>query len=163
MMLHRRTCTACVTGLRAHKLPWGYNEDAPAALRLKGELEQVVQDLQLLGYTDFICGMATGADTFFAEAVLNQRGRLIAAIPYPHQERGWPEDYQARYRDLLSLACEQHLISEDYTPDAPLRRNRWMVDRASAVVVVWDGQPGGTASTVRYAKKWDKNLIYVQL
>lgn len=33
-----------------------------------------------------------------------------------------------------------------------LRRNRYMVEHADVLVTVFDGSPGGTAATVRYAE-----------
>lgn len=41
------------------------------------------------------------------------------------------------------------------------QRNQWMVDRADAVLAVWDGSPGGTANCVNYARKVGKPITII--
>ena len=64
-----REKTCCFTGHRAEKLPWGDDERAPACLRLKAAIADVLQSLYAAGYRHFLCGMATGADIYWGEAV----------------------------------------------------------------------------------------------
>ena len=42
-----------------------------------------------------------------------------------------------------------------------MRRNRYMVDRSSVLVACYDGKPGGTWNTIRYAM--DKDVEVIQL
>ena len=50
---------------------------------------------------------------------------------------------------------------EKYGKAAPLKRNEEMVDLADRILVVWDGKSKGTQSTVRYAKKKNKDIRIV--
>ena len=50
---------------------------------------------------------------------------------------------------------------EKYGKAAPLKRNEDMVDLADRILVVWDGKSKGTQSTVRYAKKKNKDIRIV--
>ncbi len=49
-----------------------------------------------------------------------------------------------------------------YGRAAPLRRNEQMVDMADAVLIIWDGKSKGTAYTLKYAKKMEKQVVLVQ-
>ena len=41
------------------------------------------------------------------------------------------------------------------------RRNRYMVDHASRLIAVFDGQEGGTRRTVEYALRSGLEVVYV--
>ena len=82
----RREVTCCFTGHRPEKLPWGSNESDPRCVQLKERLRAAVEQAYADGFRHFICGMARGADFYFAEAVLRLREErqdvtLEAAIP----------------------------------------------------------------------------------
>ena len=40
-------------------------------------------------------------------------------------------------------------------------RNKWMIDRFSLVIAVFNGQPSGTKNTIDYAEKQGVALSYV--
>ena len=71
-----KTTTCCFTGHRPDKLPWGEDETDPRCLALKQRLAAALEDIYRDGVRHFICGMARGADLYFAEAVLALRARL---------------------------------------------------------------------------------------
>ena len=73
-----RSC--CFTGHRSSKLPWGGNEADARCLGLKRKLAAALEELYGQGVRHFICGMATGCDMFFAEAV---RALRVPVIRYP--------------------------------------------------------------------------------
>ena len=73
-----RQSACCFTGHRPDKLPWGDWEKAPACQDLKRRLNQAVESAYADGCRHFICGMARGADFYFAEAVLALRGEKEA-------------------------------------------------------------------------------------
>ncbi len=55
-------------------------------------------------------------------------------------------------------------MSENYTSDCMLKRNRYMVDNSDIVIAVWDGRSGsGTGATVNYAKKQGKKVIIIEI
>lgn len=70
-----KTTTCCFTGHRPDKLPWGEDETDPRCLSLKQRLAAALEDIYWDGVRHFICGMARGADLYFAEAVLALRAR----------------------------------------------------------------------------------------
>ena len=104
-----------------------------------------------------ISGLAQGWDTYWALAAYKLEIPLIAAIPFPDQAKNWPALDRKIYAALLAAASRVVVVN----PGPPARwkyhaRNRWMVYHADVVVALWNGSPGGTASTVRYAQKCGK-------
>ena len=121
------TCT--FTGHREAKLPWGGNEDDPRCVKLKRAIFDAVEAVYQSGIRHFICGMATGCDMYFGEAVLElQRSHgeisLEAAIPFEGQSRGWDEKNRKRYERLAAECDYQTVIHRDYTPSCMMDRNR---------------------------------------
>ena len=84
----------------------------------------------------------------------NSYRTLLAIAPEKcWQPDGWDKASVARYWALLA-ACDQLEVLEDhYSPGCMLRRNREMLRRAQLLISVYDGTPGGTASTVRLAEQ----------
>lgn len=158
--------TCCFTGHRAPKLPWRYDERDPRCLELKAKIADAAEAVYYSGVRHFICGMATGCDMYFCEAVLALRAEkpdltLEAAVPYEGQPDGWPEPLRARYRRLLEACDYRTLVSRSYTPDCMKRRNRYMVDAASVLIAAYDGRPGGTMSTLLYALRRGIEIIEI--
>ena len=151
--------TCCFTGHRPNRLPWESDESDPRCLRLKQRLNKTINEAYAQGYRHFICGMAQGADLYFCEAVLTLRARhpeitLEAAIPFLGQSDHWPLSDRQRWNALL-LQCDfETMVQHAYSKGCMLRRNRYMVDRASLLIAVYDGYPyGGTKNTLYYALK----------
>ena len=108
--------------------------------------------------TNFITGMAIGADQLFAEAIIMVKKyidcTLTAAIPFLGQETKWPAISQKRYRHILSQ-CDKivYVCDPGYAPWKMQKRNEWMVDNSNLVLAIWDGRTtGGTHNCVAYAK-----------
>lgn len=76
---------------RPDKLPWGTDERDPRCTRLKERLGQALERAYQSGCRHFICGMARGADLYFAEAVL----ALRACFPQVTLEGARPCESQA--------------------------------------------------------------------
>lgn len=156
--------TCCFTGHREEKLPWGADESARGCIALKERISAAVEAAYISGITHFICGMATGCDMYFCEAVLELRGSreeitLEAAIPYQAQSEGWPEPLRRRY-DLLVSQCDYiTVVSEVYTPECMMRRNRYMVDSSSLLIAAYNGSQGGTMNTLLYAMRQGVEII----
>ena len=149
--------TCCFTGHRPDKLPWGTDESDPRYLAAKEALVNALERAYKAGYRHFICGMARGADLYFAEAVVALRGRfaditLEGARPCETQADAWPEEERQRYYKILDQCDYETLVQHHYDRGCMMRRNRYMVDRASRIIAVYDGVPkGGTAQTLAYA------------
>ena len=165
--------TCCFTGHRPDKLPWGVREDDPRCTDLKARLAAALEAVfngerppepegerprgEGEGRRHFICGMARGADLYFAEAVLALRERrsgvtLEAARPCESQASRWPQEEQRRYQSILERCDYETLVQHQYDRWCMMRRNRYMVDRSARLLAVYDGVPkGGTAQTLAYA------------
>lgn len=154
-----RTVSCCFTGHRTNRLPWQDRETDPRCLSLKSRLQAEVEGAYRRGYRHFLCGMAQGADLYFCEAVLALRDRhpeitIEAAIPFVDQARRWPEADQLRRETLLDRCNYETVVQHHYTAGCMARRNRYMVDRSSLLIAVYDGQPhGGTLNTLTYAMR----------
>lgn len=158
--------TMAFTGYRLEKMPFPEDENNAQYVMFQRKLEAVVNRLIERGYTDFISGMAMGFDTWAAEAVLsakkyNKEIKLECAIPFPEQDKKWSYIDQVRREKILKNADQNTVICEHYHKNCFFMRNEYMVDKAEVVVCCFDGQPGGTAQTVRYAKKKDKIIIQI--
>ena len=147
----RRKARCCFTGHRPEKLKRPADD-------IKVDLENEILRAIREGYTTFITGMASGTDLWAGNIVCRLKDRfselkLIAAIPFPEFEESWDQAWQNKYRRLLEAADCVRVIAPEYSPQAFQARNKWMVDRSSRVIAVYNGQPGGTRNTIQYARQ----------
>jgi len=156
--------TCCFTGHRPNKLPWGLNEEDERCIALKEKIFSVVSALYFSGIRHFICGMALGCDTYFAEAVIKLRLEhddvtLEAALPCDGQADRWKEAQRKRYYHLVAECDYETLLQTEYTDDCMQKRNQYMIDSSSVLLAVYDGSWGGTMQTVNMAKKNGLEII----
>ena len=166
--MYDRENTCCFTGHRPAKLPWGSRESDPRCAELKLELAARIEAIYELGYRHFICGMAIGCDTFFAEAVIALRARhgdvtLEAAVPCGSQPDKWTKAQRMRYNELLDRCDTVTVLQYGYTDDCMMQRNRYMVDHADLIIACYDGKSGGTLNTLRYAIERDIQIVHLPL
>lgn len=152
-----RNMTCCFTGHRPEKMHRSY----PESLRL---LCASVMDAYDAGYRIFISGMSRGIDLWAAHIMIVLRSlhpdiRLVAAIPFPAFDQKWNIEEQHVYQALLAQADLVCTISKIRTARSFQFRNMWMVDHSSRLIACWDGEPGGTANTIQYAKRKDIQII----
>jgi uncharacterized phage-like protein YoqJ len=148
----------CFSGYRPPKLPF-YSEEDPECIALKARLKEEIYSAAEDGFTEFLCGMALGSDTWAAEAVLEVKEalsawkelRLHAILPFPGQAERWSAKNRRRYHGILSRCNTVETVSSEYLPDCMERRNRIMVDRSQRLVAVFDGKSGGTKNTILLA------------
>lgn len=151
--------TCCFSGHRPPRLPWGSQEDDPRCLELKDRLARALTEAYHEGYRHFLCGMAQGTDLYFCQAVLDLRRThpevtLEAAIPFTGQADRWPEADRRRRQTLLDQCDLETVVQHTYSPGCMNRRNRYMVDRSSLLIAIYDGIPqGGTLNTLAYAMR----------
>ena len=97
------------TGHRPRKFPWGYNEADARCVALKQALTGEIVKLVEAGYTDFLSGMAEGADTWAALAVLalkkeNPALKLHCVLPCEGQAGKWAASARELYFSILEQA-----------------------------------------------------------
>ena len=161
--------TCCCTGHRPQGFPFRYGVDRKKHnTYLKMLKEKIELAINEYGITNFISGMALGTDLDFAETVLKLRNiypiTLECAIPCPNQTLKWNSTDKIRYKSILKRADEINVISERYTPECMLKRNRYMVDKSEIVIAVFNGiEKGGTWYTVNYAKNQNKVIELMNL
>lgn len=102
--------------------------------------------------------IAKGADSLFAEVVLELGGRLLVVIPSQDYRRSKVKPDHAEAFDRLVAAASDVVILEHETANrsAYEAANRALLQRADRLMAVWDGKPptgkgGGTADTVAEA------------
>ena len=160
--------TCCFTGHRPGKLAWGGDERDPRCQALKLEIAARLDGIVQSGYRHFICGMAEGCDLYFAEAVLELRGRfpdvtLEAAIPCDRQADRWSDTQQRRYEHIIAECDTVTFVQHQYSSGCMMRRNRYMVDHSSLLLACFDGQTGGTMNTILYAQRQGLTVIIIDL
>ena len=146
-----REITCCFTGHRPQKLHQPEEE-------VRSGLEAAIRQAYADGYRYFITGMAMGVDIWAGETVLKLKKEhpdmhLIAAVPYPGQEKSFPHEWKMKYAELMASCDHAEILSENYNRGVYHARDHWMVDHSRRVIAVYNGEPGGTALTIRYAKK----------
>ena len=156
--MEQKNNTVCFTGHRQisseqlNQLAW----------RLKDTVIKLIND----GYTYFIAGGALGFDTLAAKTVLNLKSdypdiRLILVLPCLSQADKWSSEDKRVYEVIKEAADKVVYISDEYTKDCMYKRNRHLVDNSNACVCYLTEKTGGTAYTVKYAKKC--NLLVINM
>ena len=155
----QKETTACFTGHRPERICFPFWESSQEVEHVKLFLHNAILSAVNDGYTDFLCGMARGVDIWAGELIISLKRQfpnlaLHAVIPYEGQQQSWPVGWQTRYQNLLHFSCQTIILSPQYTKGCFFERNRFMVDRSSRLIGVFDGiKKGGTAFTIDYARK----------
>lgn len=147
----KRQYRCCFTGHRPEKLSWPEKE---VIAWLEAEILKAIND----GFVTFVSGMARGVDIWAAEIVLRLRDEgqpihLICASLFEGFERSWSEDWKSRYNEVMRRADLVKFVCKGYSRACFQIRNEWMVDHSSRVIAVYNGEPGGTLNTIRYARQ----------
>lgn len=153
-----RETVCCFSGYRPEKMPAGYTEGSAPFADMQRALRAAILRAHRHGCRHFLSGMSRGFDLWAADAVLAlQRDGLPidlwAAVAFPGMQRGWEKLWQARYQDALTRAARVSALFERYTPECYTVRDRFLVEQSCRCICFFDGTPGGTAYTVRYARR----------
>lgn len=114
-----------------------------------------------------ISSLATGADTIFAELVLELNGSLEVVVPFPgYEQKFLTEDDRKKYRRLLAAASKVEVLQRQANEElAYYIAGQTVVDISELMIVVWDGKPaaglGGTGDIAQYAQHCQKQLIHL--
>jgi len=130
---------------------------APVVAGIHQALE--VCDQPVTGYSS----LAIGADQLFAQALLEQGGRLVAVLPCLGYEMAFQGEGLQTFKTLLKSADElERLDFLEPSPEAYLAAGREIVRRCAVIIAVWDGRParglGGTADVVHHALSSGKRV-----
>lgn len=150
-----------LTGHRPAALA-GYDLSHPFYTVLRTWLEEIIAGgLSIHPHLTLHSGMALGADTVWAQAIVRQKAlhpdriSFVAEIPVLTQPDRWPgaED-RRRWAELKDSADRVHVYANSYTVQCLHDRNRGMISAADLVLAIWNGTPsGGTAGAVRFARQ----------
>ena len=155
------------TGHRPSKFPWKYDEADSRCVALKSALAEQIRLLADAGVTQFLSGMAQGTDSWSALSVLalrekNPAVKLHCILPCREQANKWTASSRDLYRSILERADSIVYVSRKYHANCMLDRNRFMVEHASTVLAVYNGERrSGTAATLRYANKMGLEIIMI--
>lgn len=158
--------TVAFTGHRPENLH-GYDPLIEGNRKLLFKLRAIIERMIVVkGITTFITGMALGTDMWAGRLVLSLREKyphikLVCAVPCANHPARWKEESKREHAEILSQADYVYYVSDEpYTNWCMNVRDRWMIDNAKFVIAVWNGaEEGGTAYTVKYAQKRQRNII----
>ena len=134
-------------------------------MALKETLRNQIVALVDNGITDFFSGGADGVDCWAALIVLELRKknpalRLHCILPHEGQADTWSDTAQERSHSIVSQADTVEYISREYYDGCMLVRNHRLVEAAGLLLAVYNGERrGGTAETVRYARKLGRRSV----
>lgn len=161
--------TACFTGHRPQKLPWGFNEDDLRCKEIKKQTQIKIEKSIKNGYTTFLCGMALGFDMICAEILLNLKEKypnikIVGALPCKTQCDIWNDYQKTRYHKIINQLDGIRCIYDKYIgKECLLERNKFMINNSSLVIALFNGKTGGTKQTLDYAKKQGLNLEIISI
>ena len=102
--------------------------------------------------------IADGADSIFAQAILDAGATLVVIVPAAKYRAGLPKAHYPVYDKLFNRAAD--VICLDYvesTPESYMAASIRMLENADMLLAVWDGMPargyGGTADVVQAARE----------
>ena len=147
----KKTC--CFTGHRVLKKDFD-----------EYKLKEVIDDVIKKGYDTFLIGMAKGFDLKCFETLLSYNSKkieIIACVPCENQSQGYTKEEKEKYNYFLKKANKIITLNEEYFNGCMQVRNRFMVDNSSLVIAYMYAERGGTKYTVNYAKKKEKEIIYI--
>lgn len=113
----------------------------------------------------FLIGMAVGFDTIcfnlLEEIKKTERIKIVAVIPCEKQDINYSAEQKKEYVRMLSVADEKIYVSLEYTKECMLKRNRYLVDNSSIIIVYERRKNSGTSYTKSYAIKKGVSVIKV--
>ncbi|HEU5002353.1 MAG TPA: RNase H family protein [Actinomycetota bacterium] len=146
----------------------GYDPTNPVAADVRRRLVDIIGGLAAI-HPDVlvVTGLGLGAEQLGAEAALEAGVPYAAVLAYPDPEALWPAASRAMYSDLVAAARATVVLS----PKKPAskqeagmgigRRNDWLIERADAAVVVWDGRDSRLGATVAALHRLDPGDLWI--
>lgn len=150
--------SVCFTGHR--------DIDITQAYRIPPLLKDVLRECIERGASRFLAGGAMGFDTLAALCVLELKTefphiKLELILPCKNQSQKWNDINRRIYDMILERADRVEYLYESYTASCMHDRNRRLVDETDVALAYLAHSGGGTAYTVAYALKCQKELINI--
>ena len=114
-----------------------------------------------------ITSLAVGADTLFAEIVLQLGGTLEVVVPFSDYEQRFTTDADKQnYRSLLATARKVEVLEgHDTDEEAYYAAGKRVADLSELLILVWDLRPaaglGGTGDIADYVRRQQKSTIHL--
>lgn len=163
------TKSVAFTGYRTQKLSFGSDLTHPDAINLKIALSKEYEKLIINGFKYFYTGGALGSDLMAAEVILELKKRHIdlelqhiLCLPCQNHCDRWSEENIRRLEKIKNESTVFYVSDRNYFTGCMQIRNRFMIDSSAIVIAVYDGQNGGTKSTIEYARKKQRKLIIIR-
>jgi uncharacterized phage-like protein YoqJ len=113
--------------------------------------------IKIANINTFLVGMAVGFDTVCFNVLEEIRKtediKIVACIPCENQDYNFSLAQKKEYNRMLLSSDEKIYIAKEYTKACMLKRNRYLVDNSSVLVVYSRKDTGGTVYTKNYALK----------
>lgn len=125
--------------------------------RIKGKEEKIYkwfkEKFAVIRPEEIITGMAEGVDRIAAQAAKDMKIPYLCVYPYRKKSFSFEEN------ELIQSAAGVFYLSENFYYGCYHVRDKFMVDRANKILVVWDGKVGGgTYFTMNYALNKKKEM-----
>jgi len=111
-----------------------------------------------------ISSVAIGADTIFAEAVIQAGIKWIVILPMARElfRDDFTQEDWARAERLMAQAAEVRILGGTERPQVYIDVGKATVDDSTCLFAVWDGKPaqgpGGTAEIIAYARNLGREV-----
>lgn len=84
--------------------------------------------------------------------------KLVLVLPYMIKKLNIDKDYYEKLFDNIIIPDES---AEAYYKSAIIKRNRWIVQRSDYIISYVYKDFGGAFTSLKYAEKLNKNIIYL--
>lgn len=133
-------------------------------IELKKALRELVGIFAKRGIIYFGCGGARGFDLLAAETVLEMKKyypeiKLIMVYPFRNQTQFWNIRDTETYNSIKKQCDKQVYISEQYTSNCMIMRNKHLVNNSRYCICYFTGVNSGTEYTVNYAARHGLTII----
>ena len=128
--MEEKCMAVAFTGHRPETIPYIIDTDSDQYFHLEKVIWQEVHKYINAGYTTFYCGAARGADMLCGEIILSEKEtkhpelKLVCAIPFKEQARGWDYMERIQYRELLRRADRIVRVCDSYQRGCYLKAPR---------------------------------------
>ena len=141
-------------GITGHR-----NLDEAVSSYVQTEIHRLLQNQDHDSLIGLSC-LADGADTIFAQAIVDLGATLEVIIPATEYRSGLPVAHHAKYDRLLDAAAAVHRLERlSSTSEAHMAASELLLEQVEQIYAVWDGEPargyGSTADVVTAARDRD--------